>query len=156
MEVTRKQTTPNFPKNEHFLSPWGKKCSFFRKFGVLCFLVTSVLRFAFLLITDDCISSVHHVWPAVIHNSTETIYAISNFFKESSMYDHLSSLDTLLADSVRTVKLMLYNGMYNKTCFFVFPFKCWNARVFGLFLTKSIYTAAIQNTIFKVINTILL
>ena len=73
------------------------------------------------------------------------------------MYDHLSSLDTLLGDSVRTVKLMLYNGMYYKTCFFfVFPFKCWNARVFGLFLTKSIYTAAVQNTIFKVINTILL
>ena len=26
----------------------GKKCSFFGKFGVLCFFVTSVLRFAFL------------------------------------------------------------------------------------------------------------
>ena len=120
MEVTRKQSTPNFPKNEHFLFPWGKKCSFSRKFGVLCFLVTSVLRFAFLpyyrrlyLFCSSCVT-------AVIHNSTETIYAISNFFKESSMYDHLSSLDTLLADSVRTVKLMLYNGMYNKTCFFLY------------------------------------
>ena len=28
--------------------PGGKKCSFFRKFGVICFLVTSVLRFALL------------------------------------------------------------------------------------------------------------
>ena len=30
-----------------------KKCSFFVTFGVLCFPVTSVLRFAFCLITDD-------------------------------------------------------------------------------------------------------
>ena len=56
--VSRKQDTPNFPKNEHFLPPdthtyvWvseGKKCSFFRKFGVLCFLETPILRFALLL-----------------------------------------------------------------------------------------------------------
>ena len=30
----------------------GKKCSFFRKFDVLCFLETPVLRFVFL-ITDE-------------------------------------------------------------------------------------------------------
>ena len=44
---TRKQNTPNFPKNKHFLPPetptyvcisGNKKCSFFRKFGELCFL----------------------------------------------------------------------------------------------------------------------
>ena len=55
--VSRKQCTPNFPKNEHFFPPdtqtyvsvsWGKKRSFFQKFGVLCFLETPVLRF-FLL-----------------------------------------------------------------------------------------------------------
>ena len=53
--VSRKQSTPNFPKNEHFLPPdthtyvcvsGGKKCSFFGKFGMLCFLKTPVLRFA--------------------------------------------------------------------------------------------------------------
>ena len=52
-----KQSKPNFPKNEHFLPPdthtyvcvlGGKKCSFFRKFGVLCLLETPVLRFALL------------------------------------------------------------------------------------------------------------
>ena len=49
-----KKSTPHFPKNKHFLSPdthtyvWGKKCSFFEKFGVLCFLETPVLRFALL------------------------------------------------------------------------------------------------------------
>ena len=55
--LTRKQSTQNFPKNEHFLPPdmhtyvcvsGGKKCSIFGKFGMLCFLVTSVLRFALL------------------------------------------------------------------------------------------------------------
>ena len=47
---------PNFPKNEYSLPPdthtyvcvsGGKKYSFFGKFGVLCFLETPVLRFAF-------------------------------------------------------------------------------------------------------------
>ena len=53
IEVTRKQSTPNFPKKRTFLISWhlhvgGKKCSFFGKFGGLCFLVTSILRFAYL------------------------------------------------------------------------------------------------------------
>ena len=39
------QSTPNFPKNEHFLPPEMKEM-FFGKFGDLCILVTSVLRFA--------------------------------------------------------------------------------------------------------------
>ena len=54
--VTRKQGTPNFPKNEHFFPPdthtsvcvsGGDNCSFFGKFSVLCFLVTPVSRFAY-------------------------------------------------------------------------------------------------------------
>ena len=32
----------------YLCSSWGKKCSFFGKFGVLCFLETPVLRFALL------------------------------------------------------------------------------------------------------------
>ena len=56
-DVIRKQSTPNFPKNEHFLPrdthtcvcvSGGKKCSFFRKFGMLCFLITPILRFVLL------------------------------------------------------------------------------------------------------------
>ena len=56
--ITRKRSAPNFPKNEHFVSPdthrcvcisEGKKCSFFGKFGALRFLVIPVLRF----ITDE-------------------------------------------------------------------------------------------------------
>ena len=55
--VSRKQSMPNFPKNEHLLPPdthmyvcisGGKKCLFFGKLGVLCFLETSVLRFTLL------------------------------------------------------------------------------------------------------------
>ena len=55
--VSRKQSTPNFPKNKHFLPSdtytyarvsGGRKCSFLGKFGALCFLETSVLRFALL------------------------------------------------------------------------------------------------------------
>ena len=56
----RKQSTPSFLKSKHFLPPdthsyvcvlgkgGGKKCSFFEKFAMFCFLVTSVLRFALL------------------------------------------------------------------------------------------------------------
>ena len=55
--VSRKQSTPSFSKMEHLLPPdthtnmyisGGKKCSFFGKFGVLCFLEIPGLRFAFL------------------------------------------------------------------------------------------------------------
>ena len=57
MGVTRKRSTPNFPENEHFLPPdththvcvsGVKKCLFFGKSSVLCFVVTPVLRFALL------------------------------------------------------------------------------------------------------------
>ena len=52
----------NFPKNEHFLPPdthtyvcvsGGKKCSFFGKFSVLCFLETHVSRFALFALLPD-------------------------------------------------------------------------------------------------------
>ena len=55
--VSRKQSTSNFPKNEHFLPPdthtyvcvsGGKKCSFFGKFDMLCFLETPILIFVLL------------------------------------------------------------------------------------------------------------
>ena len=55
--VSRKQNTPNFPKNEHFLPSdthmyvcvsGVKKCSFFVKFGVLYFLQSPVLIFTLL------------------------------------------------------------------------------------------------------------
>ena len=55
--VTKKHSTPNFPKNEHSLHldkhtcvcvSEGKKCSFLGKLCVLCLLVTPVLRFALL------------------------------------------------------------------------------------------------------------
>ena len=54
MDVTRKQSTPNFPKKESFLPPdthtyvLRTRWSFLGKFGMLYFLVTLVLRFALL------------------------------------------------------------------------------------------------------------
>ena len=49
--VSKKRSTPNFPQNEHFLSPdthtyvsGGKKCSL----GVLRFIETPILRFTLL------------------------------------------------------------------------------------------------------------
>ena len=55
--VSRNKSTPNFPKNDHFLPPdrqtyvcvsGGKKWTFFGKLGAFCFLEKLVLRFALL------------------------------------------------------------------------------------------------------------
>ena len=62
MDVSRKQNTPNFQICQHFLPPdrhdvcvsGGKKYSFFRKFGVLCFLETPILKFALLAYYQRC------------------------------------------------------------------------------------------------------
>ena len=76
--IRRKGKSQNgcFPKNKHFLPPdrhtygcvsGGKKCSFFGKFGALCFLETPVLRFALLLhyrrIQLICHSELLLMWP---------------------------------------------------------------------------------------------
>ena len=51
----KKTNHAKFSEKQTFLTPWyahvcghirGKKCSFFGKFGVVCFLETHVLRFA--------------------------------------------------------------------------------------------------------------
>ena len=50
--VSRKQSSSNFPKNRHFLCiSGGKKCSFFGKLGVRCFLAL-FWDSPFCLITD--------------------------------------------------------------------------------------------------------
>ena len=46
--VSRKQSTPKQRTHRCVCVSGGKKCSFFEKFGVLCFLETPVLRFALL------------------------------------------------------------------------------------------------------------
>ena len=60
-----------FSKKVTFLTPWyvhmrarigGKKCSFFGKFGVLCFLVISVWLFILLLPLEVGQSSLHKKW----------------------------------------------------------------------------------------------
>ena len=50
--VLQEKEPPNVPNVVRVSG--GKKCSFFGKFGVLCFLVTTVLRFALMTYcTDD-------------------------------------------------------------------------------------------------------
>ena len=67
--VSRKQSTPKFLKNKHFLPPdthtyvfvlGGKKCLFYGNFGVLCFLETPASRFC--LITDELDPMRHHIF----------------------------------------------------------------------------------------------
>ena len=57
MDVSRKQSTSNFPKKELFLPPQtytyvcvsgGKKCSFFGQFGELCNIRFEIRPFASL------------------------------------------------------------------------------------------------------------
>ena len=47
----KKTKHAKFSEKRPFLTPWSarKKCLFFGKFDVLCFLVTSILRFALFL-----------------------------------------------------------------------------------------------------------
>ena len=95
MEVTRKQSTPNFPKNEHFLPPdthtyvrvlVDKKCSLFGKFGVLCFLVTSVLRFGLLPHFRRNVKLKFEKHSPQIENCTEaTLFFISNCSQVSAL-----------------------------------------------------------------------
>ena len=54
-KFSEKRTFLTPQESEHFLPPdmhvrifGGKNCAFFRKFGLLCFLVTPVLRFTLL------------------------------------------------------------------------------------------------------------
>ena len=100
MGVTRKQRTPNFLKHEHFSLPdthtcvcvsGGKKCSFFGKFGVLCFLVTPVLRFAIFLIADELVALLClllHFQVDVLIRSRGVFRTLSNkdgFYKNSTL-----------------------------------------------------------------------
>ena len=90
--VTRKQSTLNFPKNEHFLPrdthtslffnkvagylvcvSGGTKFSFFGKFGALCHLVTTVLRLALCLIAHD-LNNVENVLPINPFHATGLIH----------------------------------------------------------------------------------
>ena len=48
-ESNKKAKHAKFSEKRTFLTPRGEKCSIFGEFGVLCFLVTPVLRFAVLL-----------------------------------------------------------------------------------------------------------
>ena len=87
--VTRKQSTPHFPKNEHFLPSnthkcvcvlGGKKCWFFGKFDVLCFLVTPVLRYSLL---PDCGRIDHTYIESFVEAGSQDFYSTLGHFSTS-------------------------------------------------------------------------
>ena len=92
--VTRKQSTPNFPENEHFLAPdtqtcvcisGGKKCLFFGKFDVIYFLVTFVLRFASLPYYRRIVRLIfphHELTTRSVAEYNEAVNKVINFMKE--------------------------------------------------------------------------
>ena len=61
--------------------PGGKKCSFFGKFGVLCFLVTSVLRFSSLpsyrQFIVDCNQNLCKVWWELFYHDLDQFQYVS-------------------------------------------------------------------------------
>ena len=59
-----RKTNISYPPDMHIYVSGGKKCSFFRKFGVLFFVETSVLRFALLT---------YYWWYFVHHSSSKKI-----------------------------------------------------------------------------------
>ena len=102
-EVIRKQSTPNFPKNKHFLPPdphmfvyvlGGKKFLFFGKFGVLCFLVSFVLRLAlfpyhrrFLFYINDLLNSPENCIDYFFVDDTNLIYRNKSLSEISHVMD---------------------------------------------------------------------
>ena len=121
MSLSRKHSTPNFPKNEHFLLPLthtyvcvlgGKKCSFYGKFGVLCFLETPVLRLALL----PC------YWRNEIFRSSWALPLISMAGRISIKQTHLSLSLSFLSEwlslstsySFKFEFLKYYPGLYQE------------------------------------------
>ena len=121
MSLSRKHSTPSFPKNEHFLLPHthtyvcvlgGKKCSFYGKFGVLCFLETPVLRLALL----PC------YWRNEIFRSSWALPLISMAGRISIKQTHLSLSLSFLSEwlslstsySFKFEFLKYYPGLYQE------------------------------------------
>ena len=74
-KTRRKQSTPNFRENEHFLPP---DMLTYGKFGVLCFLEEPVLRLALLayyrlnVLTDE-VHSLNEIWTLTIDEIEVTV-----------------------------------------------------------------------------------
>ena len=99
MDVTRKQRSLNFPKNDYFLPPdkhpcvcvsGDKKCLFFKRFGVL-FLVTLVLRFSLFFITKYISAKLWLILKALIfliqsESPTDELYWEPEFYRINLIY----------------------------------------------------------------------
>ena len=79
--VTSEQSTSRFLKKNYYFLPLdtlSKKYQFFGKFGILCFLVTTVWRFAFCLIASVICgvasSGNKNIYSKNIHRSEEIFF----------------------------------------------------------------------------------
>ena len=100
--VSKKQSTPNVPKNKHFLPPdkhayvcvsGSKKCSFYGKFAALCFLGASVLRFTLLPYYRQIeeLQELHSQSLRVLIRSLNQQKSIQCFLRQSWVYLILSN-----------------------------------------------------------------
>ena len=114
--VSRKQSTPNFPKNENFLPPdthtnlrvtGGKKCLFFGKFGVLCF------SWNFCLITDDLlVSYISDYQPSLpVRTFRRTGYKDGDFMWNKFWHSTENNLRTCFHDFI--LCLFMLHATYN-------------------------------------------
>ena len=78
----------------------GKKCSFFRKFGVLYFLETPVLKFTHYLITDD-IMPMFHLYTSWKRRETRVLLTFSGSIKMNVKWVEVSSILWLFHDGGR-------------------------------------------------------
>ena len=69
----------------------GKKCSFFKKFGVLYFLETPVLKFTHYLITDD-IMPMFHPYTSWKRRETRVLLTFSGSIKMNVKWVEVSSI----------------------------------------------------------------
>ena len=84
----------------------GKKCSFFRKFGVLYFLETPVLKFTHYLITDD-IMPMFHLYTSWKRRETRVLLTFSGSIKMNVKWVEVSSILWLFHNGLRHERVKL-------------------------------------------------
>ena len=124
----RRLQARDFSKIEHFLPPdthtcvcvsEGQKCAFFGKFGVLCFLVSSVLRFAFLSYyrRNNFLVIFWGYKIGTLGRNNLNILPILIFFSKNLLYDyvHINNFLRKRECSCSSNKLIQYKTSFSKS-----------------------------------------
>ena len=123
--VSRKQSTPNFPKNKHFLPPdtytykcvsGGKKCSFFEKFGVLSFSWNTSFEIRPITLLPTIFLKL------IVQRSSEIKMLYKNFRKkifrkESAAFDQCWLTASSSFQFLRALRSLIFLWFYGR-CFF--------------------------------------